>query len=653
MCTFAQKQKTNQKANQQTTSAKFFAKPSHAHSGQNREVNSILHLQRTIGNQAVQQLQRSNTEDLKMSPASNASTAFAHNFSRIPVHASARNNKQPKLKVNAPGDIHGQEAERAADQVMRMPESQLSRVYACGGGCSKCQQGQSGQEHLHIRRMQASNFVGAEAPRIVHNVLRSPGRLLAPKLRSFFEPRFDHDFSQVRLHTDSTATESAKAINAFAYSVGRDIVIAKDKYAPHAGFGQKLLAHELAHIVQQQYASKEIIQRQESTDATQTQTQPGTVSSLLPGYSQEGDTCGATSLVSALMIWDRQNQQPDQPNEMVVAAIDITLTWLVQHRRQTIEGWNDKGFDGEALYQELTHTLTAIRDHARQPQSRISEREYQAIGIALYALWVDGSAGLSAADISNLQRMLGLETGQSDVVQNFEEIFTSPTLRGLNPGEIAQVGWFVQTAPSREPDRVSVAHHAFLIGRFQDGQWFLSDQGPRPPAEFVAPDLMTLRSSVVQASQEGHYWLFTGQFAGMPPLGWTGVKLLGGPSGVRSAVEELVPRGTYLAEIDIGAWPLQIGDRITSSSFISRHDNFRAAQIAATHGTTGPPNYGALIVEMPRGTFSAYETNLVSNRNIYVSEIDRPEGGLLTRRTFYHTWLILSDGSMARQLQVY
>jgi len=90
-----------------------------------------------------------------------------------------------------------------------------------------------------------------QAPPIVHQVLRSPGQTLDPETRAFFESRFDRDFSGVRIHADSPAAESARAVNALAYTVGRDIAFAPDKFAPATAEGRVLLAHELTHVVQQ------------------------------------------------------------------------------------------------------------------------------------------------------------------------------------------------------------------------------------------------------------------------------------------------------------------------------------------------------------------------------------------------------------------
>ncbi len=90
-----------------------------------------------------------------------------------------------------------------------------------------------------------------EVPPIVHEVLHSPGQPLDAQTRSFMEPRFGHDFSGVRVHTDVRAGESAQAVNALAYTVGQDVVFGAGHYPPHTNVGQRLVAHELTHVVQQ------------------------------------------------------------------------------------------------------------------------------------------------------------------------------------------------------------------------------------------------------------------------------------------------------------------------------------------------------------------------------------------------------------------
>jgi hypothetical protein len=90
-----------------------------------------------------------------------------------------------------------------------------------------------------------------EVPPSMYEVLRSAGQPLDPGTRAFFERRFGYDFSRVRVHTDAKAAESARAVNALAYTVGPDIALAPGQYASRTNKGQRLLAHELAHVVQQ------------------------------------------------------------------------------------------------------------------------------------------------------------------------------------------------------------------------------------------------------------------------------------------------------------------------------------------------------------------------------------------------------------------
>ncbi|MDR4484432.1 MAG: DUF4157 domain-containing protein [Nitrospirales bacterium] len=94
-----------------------------------------------------------------------------------------------------------------------------------------------------------------DVPPIVHDVLRSPGQPLDVPIRAFFEPHFGHDFSQVRVHTDARAVESARMVDALAYTVGRNVVFGAGQYVPGTNAGQKLLAHELTHVVQQSNVS--------------------------------------------------------------------------------------------------------------------------------------------------------------------------------------------------------------------------------------------------------------------------------------------------------------------------------------------------------------------------------------------------------------
>ena len=102
-----------------------------------------------------------------------------------------------------------------------------------------------------LQRQTCGDANVSSAPPIAHEVLRSSGQPLDAETRAFMEPRFGHDFGHVRVHQDSRAAQSAQAVGAFAYTVGRDIVFGHDQFAPHSLSGQRLLAHELAHTIQQ------------------------------------------------------------------------------------------------------------------------------------------------------------------------------------------------------------------------------------------------------------------------------------------------------------------------------------------------------------------------------------------------------------------
>jgi hypothetical protein len=102
-----------------------------------------------------------------------------------------------------------------------------------------------------LQRRSADGAEPSAVPPIVHEVLGSPGQPLDAETRAFMEPRFGHDFGRVRVHADGKAAESAREVNALAYTVGDHVAFAPGRFAPATVPGQRLLAHELAHVVQQ------------------------------------------------------------------------------------------------------------------------------------------------------------------------------------------------------------------------------------------------------------------------------------------------------------------------------------------------------------------------------------------------------------------
>ncbi len=117
--------------------------------------------------------------------------------------------------------------------------------HAIGGECKECHKKKGILQRSAIDP--APNLV----PPLVHEVLRSPGQPLDATTRAFMEPRFGHDFSKVRVHADAKAAESSQAVNALAYTVASNVVFGAMQYAPKTKEGQRLMAHELTHVVQQ------------------------------------------------------------------------------------------------------------------------------------------------------------------------------------------------------------------------------------------------------------------------------------------------------------------------------------------------------------------------------------------------------------------
>lgn len=137
-----------------------------------------------------------------------------------------------------------------ATSLMPIRSGVLQRQCDCGnhtmnGACDEC-----AKKKGSLQRKASGDLGSSAVPNIVHEVIRSNGQPLDLATRDFMEPRFGHDFSQVRVHTDAKAAESARSVNALAYTVGSDIVFGSQQYLPETSHGRSLLAHELAHVAQ-------------------------------------------------------------------------------------------------------------------------------------------------------------------------------------------------------------------------------------------------------------------------------------------------------------------------------------------------------------------------------------------------------------------
>ncbi len=202
-------------------------------------VDQVLYLQRTIGNQAVQRLIKSGA-------------------------------LQAKLKIGQPGDKYELEGDRVADAVMRMPEPGVRRQVEPEEGeeeetlqtkplvnqitpLVQVQRQEEPEEEEELQAKATSGYISELTSNLESQIqsLKGGGQPLLESERTFFEPRFGHDFSHVRVHTDAQAAEAAQRVNARAFTVGKDVVFGAGQYAPGTSEGRMLMAHELSHTVQQ------------------------------------------------------------------------------------------------------------------------------------------------------------------------------------------------------------------------------------------------------------------------------------------------------------------------------------------------------------------------------------------------------------------
>jgi hypothetical protein len=204
-------------------------------------------------------------------------SGHAQRFNRTPAvrHILRGPHVQPKLKIGAVDDPAEREADRVADQVMRMPDAALAATVAGPArtvqrACAECEGEMRHVAGDRLQRMQEEREEPVQAKeRPGHQPTITPdaeqaiadlneGRSLSPAERGFFEPRFGRSFESVRVHTGQGADTAARAVNARAFALGDDIAFANGEYSPGSPDGQRLLAHELAHTVQQGMQSKSI-----------------------------------------------------------------------------------------------------------------------------------------------------------------------------------------------------------------------------------------------------------------------------------------------------------------------------------------------------------------------------------------------------------
>jgi Domain of unknown function (DUF4157) len=165
------------------------------------------------------------------------------------------------LKISHTGDKYEQEADKVADQVIRMSSSYSTsspvknKEERIDRKCAACEMTeQEEEEKMAISRKLSSATNTETADKVtsgVNNIRSGSGSLLDPSTREFMEFHFTYEFSKVRIHTGERAARSACSLSAIAYTIGNDIVFGEEQYHPNTTEGRRLLAHELVHVIQQ------------------------------------------------------------------------------------------------------------------------------------------------------------------------------------------------------------------------------------------------------------------------------------------------------------------------------------------------------------------------------------------------------------------
>jgi len=188
--------------------------------------NSIIDLQRSAGNQAVEKIIKAGA-----------------------IH--------PKLRVSQPGDADEHEADHVAEQVVSALPAKLHRKRSCPGGAASCPvcEEEEVEQSKGIHRKTEPSSDGGESVSADFVQSLGPGQPMDPSVRENMESGFGEDFGNIKIHADDAAASSAKSIQARAFTTGQHIVFGEGEYAPYSSSGSRLLAHELTHTVQNRGSS--------------------------------------------------------------------------------------------------------------------------------------------------------------------------------------------------------------------------------------------------------------------------------------------------------------------------------------------------------------------------------------------------------------
>jgi len=428
---------------------------------------------------------------------------------------------QPKLVVGSADDPLEREADRVAEQVTAPPRGRLTV-----GEAPPC-----------IQRAAVQPIGGdGVAPPSVARAVATPGRPLEPALRKDMERRFGHDFSRVRVHAGATAEQAAREVKAHAFTVGRDIVFGANRFSPATGEGQRLLAHELTHVVQQSDdASPGIVRRSEVDDRscaglTDIETD---VDTKVQGEIAAARTAAGTPLSGSRLVAFFTDVR-DRLGKGAVAPIEKFVESLPASKRKlpaTLAGTKYAGAGSfNPAYQQQGRTIpliglvSPVRSAAKVAGFCIGGDKLGHFFSEGFFYFVQAVGGASASDIEDLGRGLeigpqglqglpsaGLTTGvfsNADRAANrkglqfYRDLLATPTLTFSIKNYVA-ADWNEQTNPSFYASGLAdIVWTNLLAGRWEGS--FTSGGAPAggaSPPKDVAVDLTATATSVTGTYQ--------------------------------------------------------------------------------------------------------------------------------------------------------
>jgi hypothetical protein len=277
-----------------------------------------------------------------------------------------------KLTIGPLDDPLEYEADRVAEEVLRDPAAGAGITAVpprISSKCAACEE----EESVQTKPVEpVGNTAGGDVPPLVHEVLRSPGQPLDVESRAYFEPRFGRDLDSVRVHTDARAGASAQQIRSLAYTLGTNIVFGPGRFAPSTSTGRRLIAHELAHVVQQRAGNTAVIRRAPPKDKSQGLPPPSIEVPKRVKY-------GGTPISEKASEWRRAH--PETSGDMNLIMVEFSWSKRgtgehAQHMTIPILNWPDVAHSEKVMDQAFIEFKKSNPGAQINVQRIFSERQF-------------------------------------------------------------------------------------------------------------------------------------------------------------------------------------------------------------------------------------------------------------------------------------